>query len=124
MALLPITKDTSFRDIAIMFEWWTLFGIIIIINSKSLVSQPLIYLIQVPFSSMGWGLFGYYRYWFYWTLACIPMGFIGYYIKKKNYLSILILLPMFIMLIIMGLGYINSAIMLNKYNNSICTWIN
>lgn len=122
MALIPFTKDTSFRDIAISFEWWILFGIIIISNSKSpldsalkcfiffLISQPLVYLIQVPFSSLGWGLFGYYRYWFYWTLACLPMGYIGYYIKKKNYLSILILSPMIIFLVLLGIGYLNSAI--------------
>ena len=122
MALIPITKDTSFRDIAIMFEWWILFGIIIICNSKSpidsalkcfvffLISQPLVYLIQVPFSNMGWKLFGYYKYWFYWTLACIPMGAIGYFIKKKNWLSVLILSPMIVALVFLGLGYINSAI--------------
>ena len=28
MAILPITKETSFRDIAIQFEWWILFAII------------------------------------------------------------------------------------------------
>ena len=122
MALLPITKDTSFRDIAITFEWWIFFGIIIISNSKSpfdsalkcfvffLISQPLVYLIQVPFSSMGWSLFGYYRYWFYWTLACFPMGYIGYFIKKKNWLSVLILSPMIVFLVLLGLGFINKAI--------------
>ena len=85
MEILPIIADTSFRDIAVYLEWWILFGIIIICNSKSpkdsalkcfvffLISQPLIYLIQVPFSSMGFGLFKYYRYWFIWTLACLPM---------------------------------------------------
>ncbi len=74
MALIPITKNTSFRDIAIQFEWWILFGIIIIANSKSpvdsalkcfvffLISQPLVYLIQVPFSWQGWHLFSYYKY--------------------------------------------------------------
>ena len=92
MSIIPITKETSFRDIAINFECWILFGIIIIANSKSpkesaikcfiffLISQPLIYLIQVPFSYMGFGLFKYYKYWFIWTLLTIPMGFIGYYI--------------------------------------------
>lgn len=122
MALIPITKDTSFRDIAIMLEWWILFGIIIIANSKSpldsalkcfvffLISQPLVYLIQVPFSSLGWKIFGYYKYWFIWTIACLPMGFIGYYIKKKNYLSIIILLPMFGILMFLGTGYLKSAI--------------
>ncbi len=122
MAIIRITKDTSFRDIAIMFEWWILFGIIIICNSKSpvdsalkcfvffLISQPLIYLLQVPFSHMGWGLFGYYRYWFYWTLACLPMGYIGYYIKKKNLLSVIILSPMLVELVLLGLGYANRTI--------------
>ncbi len=122
MALLPITYDTSFRDIAIMLEWWILMGIIIISNSKSpldsalkcfvffLISQPLVYLVQVPFSSMGWGLFGYYRYWFIVTLFTFPMGFIGYYINKRNWLSALILLPMLVFLAYLGLGYFSSAV--------------
>jgi len=58
MAMLPITKNTSFADIAISFEVWILFGILIIMNSKSakdsalkcfiffLISQPLVYLTQ------------------------------------------------------------------------------
>ena len=76
VAVIPITKNTSFRDISATFEWWILFGIIIICNSKSnldsalkcfvffLISQPLIYLFQVPFSWLGCGLFSYYNYWF------------------------------------------------------------
>ena len=73
MALLPIAKDTSFSDITVSFEVWILFGIFIIMNSKSpvdsafkcfvffLISQPLIYLIQVPFSNLRWQIFVYYR---------------------------------------------------------------
>ena len=122
MALLPITKETSFRDIAIQFEWWILFGIIIIVNSRSpkdsalkcfvffLISQPLVYLIQVPFSDMGWSLFKYYRYWFIWTLLTLPMGYIGYYIKKKNIISMVILLPMLILMGYLGVGYLTSMI--------------
>ena len=133
MALIPITRDTSFRDIAIMFEWWILFGIIIICNSKSpldsalkrfvffLISQPLVYLIQVPFSHMGWGLFGYYRYWFMWTLATFPMGYIGYYIKKKNILSVIILLPMLAILTYLGIGYFNS--MIESFPNHLLSFI-
>ena len=91
-AIVPIFLNTSFHTITATFEVWILFGIFIIMNSKSnldsalkcfvffLISQPLVYLIQVPFSSMGWGLFGYYGYWFIWTLLCFPMGFVGYYI--------------------------------------------
>ena len=125
MAILPITKDTSFRDIAATLEWWILFGVIIICNSKSpkdsalkcfvffLISQPLIYLLQVPFSWQGWNLFSYYSYWFIITLFTIPMGYLGFYIKKDNFLSVIILLPMLILLAILGIGFINSA--LNKF---------
>ena len=56
--------------------------------------QPLVYLIQVPFSELGWQLFGYYRYWFMWTLLCFPMGFVGYWMKKDKWWGYLILLPM------------------------------
>ena len=122
MAIIPITKDTSFRDIAATLEWWILFGVIIISNSKSpldsalkcfiffLISQPLIYLLQVPFSWQGWHLFSYYKYWFIWTLFTIPMGYIGYYIKKDNILSVIILLPMLLLLAIIGIGFFDSAI--------------
>lgn len=122
MAIIPFTAETSFRDITINFEWWILFGIIIISNSKSpkdsalkcfvffLISQPLIYLFQVPFSWQGWNLFSYYKYWIIWTIACLPMGYVGYYIKKKNYLSMIILLPMLFFLAYEGCGYFTSAI--------------
>ena len=76
MALIPALKYTSFHDIVVSFEVWILFGIIIIMNSKSakesalkcfiffLISQPLVYLIQVPFSNEGFRIFRYYNYWF------------------------------------------------------------
>ncbi|MBQ1891566.1 MAG: hypothetical protein II164_04395 [Firmicutes bacterium] len=106
MAALPITKDTSFADISITFEWWVLFGIIIIVNSKTpldsalkcfvffLISQPLVYLVQVPFNAYGWGIFRYYPGWFVWTLCTIPMGFIGHSMKKEKWWSLVILVPM------------------------------
>ncbi len=106
MALIPGLKYTSFSTIVATYEVWILFGIIIIMNSKSnidsalkcfvffLISQPLVYLLQVPFNELGWGLFGYYKFWFILTIACIPMGFIGYFIKKDKWYGYLILLPM------------------------------
>ena len=105
MAALPITKDTSFADISITFEWWVLFGIIIIVNSKTpldsalkcivffLISQPLVYLVQVPFNAYGWGIFRYYPGWFVWTLCTFPMGFVGYFMRKNKWWSLLILVP-------------------------------
>lgn len=41
MALLPFTKNTSFADISISFECWILFGIFIILNSKSPLDSGL-----------------------------------------------------------------------------------
>ena len=104
MALIPIMKDTSFSDLTVTFEVWILFGIFIIVNSKSakdsalkcfvffLISQPLVYLIQdiitdsILFKT-------YYAYWFKWTIACLPMGFIGYYMKKDKWWGLFILMP-------------------------------
>lgn len=106
IAIIPALNYTSFIAITVTFEVWILFGILIIMNSNSnldaalkcffffLISQPLVYLLQVPFSWQGWGLFGYYKYWFLWTILCFPMGYIGYYMKKGKWWGYLILLPM------------------------------
>ncbi len=117
IALIPTLQHTSFHTITVSFEVWILFGILIIMNSKSnldsalkcfiffLISQPLVYLIQVPFTDMGWSIFGYYRYWFIWTLLCFPMGFIGYWMKKDKWWGYLILFPMILLTAESYLGY-------------------
>ncbi len=109
MAMLTIARDTSFSDIAVSFEVWILFGIIIIMNSKSaidsalkcfvffLISQPLVYLVQDIINHSE--LFAtYYRLWIPWTVMCFPMGFVGYYMKKDKWWGILILAPMLLLL--------------------------
>ena len=108
MAMLPIAKDTSFNDLTVTFEVWIFFGIFIIMNSKSpkdsalkcfiffLISQPLVYLVQDIIKQSN--LFNtYYRFWFLWTIACLPMGFIGYYMKKDKWWGLLILIPMLLL---------------------------
>ena len=109
MAMLPIAKDTSFADITISFEVWILFGIFIIMNSKSakdsalkcfiffLISQPLVYLIQDVINHSNLFL-TYYRFWIAWTICTIPMGFIGYFMKKDKWWGLVILAPTFIFL--------------------------
>ena len=109
MAMIPAAQNTSFADITVTFEVWVLFGVIIIMNSKSnldsalkcfvffLISQPLVYLVQVPFSALGWGIFTFYRYWFIVTLLTFPMGFIGYYLKKDKMWGLAILVPVMIL---------------------------
>ncbi len=41
IAMIPIFKNTSFADITISFEVWILFGIFIIMNSKSAKDSAL-----------------------------------------------------------------------------------
>ncbi len=108
--VLPIFKNTSFMRVGETPEAWVFFAVIIIANAKSpldsalktfvffLISQPLIYLLQVPFSSQGWELFRYYKFWFILTLCTFPAAYIGWYIRKKNWISLLILMPVLILL--------------------------
>ena len=107
---VPFLYNSSISDVATYFDFWILCGILIISNSKSnkesalkcfvffLISQPLIYLAEVPFNPRGWELFIYYKYWFIWTILTIPMGYIGYYIKKNKWYGLLILTPILILL--------------------------
>lgn len=116
MAML-VPDGNSFHDIAVTPEWWVLPAILIIVNCKTpvdaalkvfvffLISQPLVYLIQVPFNSMGWALFGYYRYWFMITLLTLPGGFVGWFVKKDKWYSGLILSVMAVLLVTTGVNY-------------------
>ena len=108
--VVPIFKDTSFMRMGETLEAWVFFAVILIANAKSpldsalktfvffLISQPLIYLLQVPFTWQGWGVFQYYRHWFILTLFTFPAAYIGWYIQKKNWLSLLILMPVLFLL--------------------------
>lgn len=123
VAMLPFLEDTSFEDISISFEWWILFGTIIIMNSKSakesalkcfvffLISQPIVYLVQLPWSPIGFQILNYYRPWFIWTLFTLPMGFIGYYLKKDKWWGLFILVPIMIFLGFHYSGFLSSTIL-------------
>ena len=118
MAMLPVAKDTSFSDLTVTFEVWIFFGIFIIMNSKSakdsalkcfiffLISQPLVYLVQDTINHSNLFL-TYYRFWVVWTIACIPMGFIGYYMKKDKWWGLLILAPMLLFTAVEYSGYLS-----------------
>ena len=103
--ILPVFKDTSFERIGVYLEAWFVPAILIMANSEKplesalktfvffLISQPLIYLMQVPFTTLGWGIFMFYKRWFLMTLVTFPMAFVGWYITKRNWLSVLIFAP-------------------------------
>ena len=119
---LLVPEGNSDRQIAVTFEAWIVLAIIIVVNCEKpleaacktfvffLVSQPLVYLIQVPFSSMGWKLFGYYKYWFLWTLATFPGGFIAWYIRRDDWIGAVIHSVALVALIMIGAGYLKQLI--------------
>lgn len=101
--VIPFTIHSSLVNTGTTLEAWVLFALIIIMNCEKpieasaktfvffLISQPLIYLFQVPFSYLGWQIFMFYPKWFIFTLLTIPGAFIAWFIKKDNILSSLIL---------------------------------
>ena len=119
---IPILEDTSFTDNGATFEWWILFAIIIITNCKKpleaacktfvffLISQPLIYLVQVPFCWLHWGIFSYYPPWFLWTLLTFPGACLGWFVTKKKWYSLLILSPMLALHALTGMGYLHGTV--------------
>ena len=100
---LKFLNDTSFQDIAIAFECWFLFAVFIIVNCETwweaslktfvffLISQPLIYLIEVPFEPGGWEVFMYYKHWFLITVLTLPGAAVAFLVKKQKWYSVPVL---------------------------------
>ena len=119
---LLVPEGNSIKQVAVTFEAWIVLAIIIVVNCQKpleaacktfvyfLISQPLVYLIQVPFNSMGWKLFGYYTYWFYWTVATFPGAFIAWYIKRDDWLGAVIHSVALVALVWFGIGYLQKLI--------------
>ena len=119
---IPFLEDTSFTDNGASYEWWIFFAIIIITNCKKpleaacktfvffLISQPLIYLVQVPFCWLHWGIFAYYPPWFLQTLLTFPGAFLGWFVTKRKWYSLLILAPMLILLAMTGMIYLHNTL--------------
>ena len=94
---------TSFRQAGINIEFWIFAAMIVISGCEKpleagiktfvffLISQPLIYLVQVPFASLGWHIFDYYPRWGIITLLTLPGGVLAWYVRKDNLLSVLII---------------------------------
>ncbi len=123
LVALLVPDGNSFRMIAVTFEAWIVLAIIVVVNCDKpleaacktfvyfLISQPLVYLVQVPFNSMGFGLFKYYYpYWFWWTVATLPGGFIAWFIKRDDWLAAVILSVALCGLILFGTGYLADVI--------------
>ncbi len=106
MAMLPgVGKDCSFHDIAVSYECWVIFEFIIACNCQKnwecmlktfaffLISQPLVYLLQVGVGfldpQLAWNY--YFGIWGRATLLTLPGGFLAFYIKKQNVFGSIVL---------------------------------
>lgn len=120
--LAPALDGTSLQDIGVSFEWWVIFAVIVVTNCEKwweamlkcfaffLISQPIIYGVEILFGSMTLQLaLMYYKPWFIWTLLTIPGGAIAYFCKKQNLFGSIIL----------GLGNTIQAMMFAYYLPSV-----
>jgi len=103
--LVPGLKDTSFQDIGISYEWWVIFAVILVVNCTRsreaalkcfvffLVSQPLVYLVEVLAGALTFDLAKtyYLRIWLPMTVLTLPGGWVAFYCRKQNFLGCLIL---------------------------------
>lgn len=119
---VPFLYDTSFRDIAVSYEWWVLFAMLIIVNQKNfwqaglktlvffLISQTLVFLVEWPFE----GVF-HFPYWYRWmsmALLTLPFGALMWFTKKDRwYADLLLAAPIGLLLlhvVMFATGVINN----------------
>ena len=105
VAIIPACEGTSFRDIAVSYEWWVIFAFIIATNCKTpleaalkvfvffAISQPIIFGIEVlcGIVSADMASFYYITNWGPKTLFTFPGGFIAFFIAKQNPLGAIVL---------------------------------
>ena len=127
MLINPITVNTSLAASGTTFELWIFVTLIIVMNSKNpieagfktmvffLISQPLIYLFQVPFSYLGWKIFMFYPKWFIFTLLTFPGAVIAWFVRKDSIFSALILSVATMLLAFLGKYYITYVV--NRFPN-------
>ena len=112
---IPVLADTSFSDPAIWLDTWIVLAIFIIVNCRSwqeavckcfvffLISQPLIYLVEILVDVSFYGFDFAERFnkyfvdyyigsgWLRLTILTVPGALIAYQIKKENVWAALVL---------------------------------
>lgn len=93
---IPLLYDTSFRDIAVTCEWWVLFAVLIVSNCRSaweaglkclvffLISQPVIFLVELPAIGLDQALYYYVGIWLPISLLTLPGGAIAFCAKRQT----------------------------------------
>lgn len=100
---IPVLHGTSFQDIAVTVEWWVLFAVLIVCSCRSpreaglkclvffLISQPVIYLVELPTLGLDRALYYYTRIWLPISLLTLPGGAAAFYAKRQNALGAVLL---------------------------------
>ena len=121
---IPALENSSFTNPGVCYEFWVMAALFIITNCKSykeaciktflffLVSQPLIYIIQLPFNGFDTSILRYYTYWIIPTILTIPGSFMAYRCKKGDWLSFIIFM---ICLFLLGLELASHIFSCIKY---------
>ena len=101
IAQAKFLADTSISDIAVTYEWWVFFAMIIIVNQKRwweaglktilffLVSQTVVFLVEFPIV----GEF-YFAYWYRWmeiALLTLPGGIFAWLSTKRHFAADIVL---------------------------------
>ena len=119
---IPFLEGTSFTAPAETLELWIVLAVYVVMHSEGyldagrktflffLISQPLIYLVEVPFLEQGWSLFRYYPFWGILTLFTFPGAMLAYRMKKDDLLSVLILSAANLLMIFTGCAGLVAAI--------------
>lgn len=88
-------NNTSFRDIAVTYEVWMLFAVVIAVNCEKpleaamkvfvffLVSQSLCFIVEIPWIGKEQSFY-YFSIWFRQILLTCPGGYVAYYAKCHN----------------------------------------
>ena len=115
--------QTSFQDIGVTHEWWTLFAIIIVVNCNKnieaalkcfvffLISQPVIFATEAIIGHISQELaIHYLLIWAMPIILTLPGGFIAYYCKKENIFGDIVLGLGNSIEVMLGIYYTSQAI--------------
>ena|GEM_PF-1405389 len=98
---IPAVHSTSLDDIAVSYELWVLFAVLIAVNCKKpleaglkvfvffLISQPLCFLVEIPMLGLSQAFY-YFRLWIVMILLTFPGGIVVFFAKKNNIIGALV----------------------------------
>lgn len=95
---VPFLANTSFTDIAVSYEWWVLFAVIVAVNCEKpleaglktlaffAISQPVVFLVELPTigTSAAWT---YLNHWLIPIVCTLPGGMVAHLMKRADALG-------------------------------------